>query len=195
MGRASRAVADRRHDELVEVAARLFREREAAEVSVPAVMSEIGLTRGGFYKHFDSKDALWAAAVRAVFSQHLARITGLAHTHADDPSEIRSAFVGFCLSPAHRDDPGSGCPAALVSAVAHADRDSAARGAFVEGFQEALQALMDQTAGDADPGAARARLLAEIATMTGAILLSRSLDGDPLSEEILAAARQQLLGD
>jgi TetR/AcrR family transcriptional regulator, transcriptional repressor for nem operon len=194
LGRASRAAAEQHREQLVEAAARLFREREAAEVSIPVVMSQIGLTRGGFYKHFDSKDALWAAAIREVFDQHLARITQLWESHAEDPVAAHSAFVEFCLSSAHRDDPGSGCPGTLVSAVSHCDSDGAPRDAFAEGFREVLQELVTRTTNDADEHVGRDRLLVEIATMTGAILLARALDGDPLSEEILAATRAHLLG-
>ena len=190
MGRASRAVAEQHHEQLIEVAARLFREREAAEVSVPVVMGEIGLTRGGFYKHFESKDALWAAAIDAVFEQHLARIAALADDNDGDPAATRSAFVEFCLSAGHRDDPGSGCPASLASAMSHCESDSAPRMAYVDGMRAVIGELTARTSGGAG---ARGRLLAEIAMLTGAVLLARALTGDPLSDEILAAARSRLL--
>src|SRR5690349_9427188 len=76
MGRVSQAQAAQNRERIVDTAARLFRERGMAGVSVADVMAEAGLTHGGFYKHFASKDALVAEAVTLAFTQQAARVRG-----------------------------------------------------------------------------------------------------------------------
>jgi TetR/AcrR family transcriptional regulator, transcriptional repressor for nem operon len=193
MARASRAEAARHHDELIRAASRLFRERGVGSVSVPDVMGEIGLTRGGFYKHFESKDALVAAAVDAAFSEHVERIEGMSDAHDQDTTQTRAAFIDFCLSPAHRDDPAHGCPSALASAMSYSEHGGAPRTAFIEGMRTVLQELADKAgADDLDARTRHQQSLADLCTVVGALLLSRATAGDPISGDILAAARQRL---
>jgi TetR/AcrR family transcriptional repressor of nem operon len=186
MGRSSRADAERHHRELVEAAARLFRERDLGAVSVPDVMHEIGMTRGGFYKHFESKDALVAAAVEQAFTEHLARLERLAAEQGHDPDATRVAFVEFCLSYAHRDDPGHGCPSALASGISRSEIDGAPRTAFVDGLRALVTALSKCTDTEAE------QTLCDFAFLVGTLLLARATAGDALSDEFLAAARQRL---
>jgi TetR/AcrR family transcriptional regulator, transcriptional repressor for nem operon len=189
MARSSRADAARHHEELIRAASRLFRERGVGAVSVPDVMGEIGLTRGGFYKHFESKEALVAAAVDATFAEHVGRIQTMAEDNAHDPGRTRAAFVDFCLSSDNRDDPAHGCPASLATAMGYTEHEGTPREAFVAGTRAVLDELTDTaTDDDPDPGATRRRNLADLSTVVGAILLSRATAGDPISDEILAAA-------
>lgn len=193
MGRVSRAVADQHHQELVEAAARLFRERDMGAVSVPDVMQEIGLTRGGFYKHFESKDALVAAAVEQAFAEHVERVQRFAAEQGGDPDATRQVFIEFCLSFSHRDNPGDGCPSALASGVSRSEADSAPRAAFVDGLRTLLEVLARRTGTSGGDSAEHwDRVLGDFAILVGALLLSRATAGDSLSEEILAAARGRL---
>jgi TetR/AcrR family transcriptional repressor of nem operon len=193
MGRASKADAARHHDELVAVASRLFRERGVGSVSVPDVMSEIGLTRGGFYKHFESKEALVSAAVEAAFGEHIGRLEGMSDDSARDPALTRAAFADFCLSPDHRDDPAHGCPSSLATAMGYAEHEGAPRAAFTEGMRALLRELADKADADGtDAGAQQERILADLSTIVGGLLLSRATAGDPISDAILAAARRRL---
>ena len=105
MGRVSQAQAQENRKRIVGTAARLFRERGAAGVSVADVMAEAGLTHGGFYKQFASKEALVAEAVGQAFAEQARALA-----EAGD----RDAFVAAYLSPAHRDSPGDGCPSAAL---------------------------------------------------------------------------------
>jgi TetR/AcrR family transcriptional repressor of nem operon len=193
MARSSRVEAARHHEELVAAAARLFRERGVDSVSVPDVMGAIGLTRGGFYKHFESKDALVAAAVEAAFSEHFQRLEGMSDENSQDHARTRTAFLDFCLSTAHRDDPASGCPSALAAAMAQSDPSGAPRAAFIEGVHTFVRELADRVdEDDADPDARQERVLVYLATIVGAILLARATAGDPISDDILTAARRGL---
>ena len=193
MSRASRADAARHHEELVQAASRLFRERGADSVSVPDVMAEIGLSRGGFYKHFQSKEALVAAAIDATFEQHVGRLDQFADEQSRDCEQTRTAFLDYCLSTENRDGPGTGCPSPFVVDVARSGPDDGSRAAFLRGTHALLDELREKTVGE-DPGPAEDEdaLLADLATTVGAILLARATAGDPLSDDILAAARRRL---
>jgi TetR/AcrR family transcriptional repressor of nem operon len=190
MPRASRADAARHHEEVIGAAARLFRERGIESVSVPEVMAEAGLTRGGFYKHFESKDALVATAVEASFADQLSRVRKFAAEHPDDPASAHRALLDDYLSPDHRDDPGAGCPnAALASEVSHTEVGSAPRAAFAAGLRTVLSAYGADTAPGAEPNPHEAEILVEIATLAGALMLARATAGDELSDRILTAVR------
>jgi TetR/AcrR family transcriptional repressor of nem operon len=193
MARSSRADAARHHDELIKAAARLFRERGVDSVSVPDVMGEVGLTRGGFYKHFESKEALVVAAVDAAFSEHRRRLSDMSDQNSQDRARTRTAFVEFCLSVDHRDDPANGCPSALATAMAQSNPDGAPRAAFIDGMRTFLRELVDRVDEDGtDAEARQERVLADLATIVGALLLARATAGDPMSDALLSAARRRL---
>jgi TetR/AcrR family transcriptional repressor of nem operon len=189
--RSSRADTARHHEELIEAASRLFRERGLDSVSVPDVMGEVGLTRGGFYKHFESKEALIATAVEGAYCDQLENLACFVEKHPDDPAAARAAFLDFYLSPAHRDDPGGGCPTVLASAIAQFGPGSAPRAAFVAGVHKMLTAHGAGEVG-AEPDEDQAEILAELATLVGALMIARATVGDPVSDAILTAARRRL---
>jgi TetR/AcrR family transcriptional repressor of nem operon len=194
MGRSSKVVAERHHNDLIEAASRLFREHGTESVSLPTLMGEIGLKQGGFYKHFESKDALATAAVVNAFQEHIERVGAYAARHPDDLARAKEEFLEFCLSAEHRDNPGTGCPSALAMSVARSDRDSATRGAFVDGVQQLVQEMAVQLE-DPESEVDDAQLdevLADLAMSAGALMLARATAGYPLSDTILAAARRRL---
>ncbi|WP_433795555.1 TetR/AcrR family transcriptional regulator [Actinoplanes sp. CA-252034] len=204
MGRVSQAQAAENRERIVATAARLFRERGISGVSVADVTAESGLTHGGFYKHFTSKDALVAEAVARAFAEQAESLRTAA-----DP-RVR-ALIDTYLSPAHRDDPGSGCPTAGFGGdVAHAGGGDGTRLAYaagVEGFARYLAGGQkpappgpqkpdpaDGQEPDRTDGQEQERELdlATLCTMVGALILARATSGTPLSDRILAAARESL---
>ncbi len=191
MPRSSRADTARRHEAIIDAASRLIRERGVESVTLPEVMGEVGLTKGGFYKHFESKEALVAAAAEACWSEEFDRLAQIAARHPDDLAAIRSKFLDWYLSPEHRDNPGSGCPSVLAGAVARSAPDSALRKAHIAGIYKllAMQGLNDL---ETDPDERQDHLLSEIATLGGALMMARATVGDPLSEIILSAVRRSL---
>ncbi|HTK62505.1 MAG TPA: TetR/AcrR family transcriptional regulator [Pseudonocardia sp.] len=191
MPRSSRVDTARHHEELIEAASRLFRERGLESVSVPDVMGEVGLTRGGFYKHFESKEALVATAIDAAYDAQLETLGRFAAEHPDDPAAARTAFLDFYLSPEHRDDPGGGCPTVLANAIAQCDAGSAPREAFTAGVRKILTAYGAGEIG-ADPDERQTEILGEMATLVGALMMARATVGDPMSDAILTAARRRL---
>src|SRR5256714_15571476 len=104
--KVSREQAAQNRDRIVEAAARLFRERGYEGIGVADLMKEAGLTHGGFYGHFSSKDDLIAEASARALAGSLAAFSELAEQAPSDPlPAIASAY----LSKTHRDKPGEGC--------------------------------------------------------------------------------------
>jgi TetR/AcrR family transcriptional repressor of nem operon len=165
------------HDRIVDVAASRIREAGLDAPGVAAIMREAGLTHGGFYKHFTSREDLVAEAAQRAFAQSEQRVAELVED-ADDPLV---AFVDFYLSPEHRDDPGSGC--AVVALGADASRaDDRVRAAYTEQVQRYTAHLEQLLEGAKD---ARREAVASVAAMVGALLLARAVNDDRLSREIL----------
>ncbi|AYG03326.1 TetR/AcrR family transcriptional regulator [Gryllotalpicola protaetiae] len=180
MPRASRAQTEANRAAVVRAAAALVRERGAAGLTLDAVAARAGLTHGGFYKQFASKDALIAEAV-----DEAARERREATAAVSAREGGRAALLDWYLSAAHRDAPASGCVVAGLAGEASVDP----HGALGDGFRGALDDLIAARAsGTADREAA----LADVALMVGAIELARATAGTPLSDELLAAARARL---
>jgi TetR/AcrR family transcriptional repressor of nem operon len=144
-------------------------------------MSEAGLTHGGFYKHFDSRDDLVAEAVDAAIEQGRKRLEDRVGGAADP----LAAFVDGYLSTDHRDEPGTGCTVVALGAdVARSgDRVRAAYRGQVERYIADMEGLLG------DDGETRRRAIAAVTSMVGALLISRAIDDEKLSDEILREVR------
>lgn len=165
---------------ILEAAAKLFRERGFENVTVAEVMSAAGLTHGGFYGHFDSKDALIEAAMAYDPSAFRGRVT------LEHPARYADAY----LSRQHRDNVGSGCPfAALGSEASRASKE--VRHTLTQRLRSQIDTLSASTPG-ATVEERRRAALASLSTMMGGLMLARLVDDDSLSDEILAAARASL---
>ncbi|MDR6915758.1 TetR/AcrR family transcriptional repressor of nem operon [Pseudomonas sp. 3296] len=189
MPRVSRKQADLNREIIVEAATRLFRERGVHGISVVDVMGAAGLTHGGFYGHFESKEALAQEASHRAFEQSAERWQERIAAHVDDKDAARRALIEPYLSPASRDNPGDSCPvAAFAGDMCHEEADSGLRQTFMEGLNRLLKAygsLLDSGDVDAD----RQQALVEYSLMVGALTLARATRGEAVSEEILDAAR------
>jgi TetR/AcrR family transcriptional repressor of nem operon len=192
MPRVSRETTDRNRAAIEDAASRLFRERGIDGVSVADLMAAAGLTHGGFYGHFDSKDALAATACAKAFDSANERWRQVVRQHEGEPLAALDALVERYLGPRHRSQPGHGCPAVSLAAdVAREPTDKPVRTAYRDG----LRGLADQLAllqPDATPQAARMLALAQLAMLSGAVLLSRATEGDAMADLILDAARAHL---
>ena len=189
MPRVSRKQADLNREIIVEAAMRLFRERGVHGISVVDVMGAAGLTHGGFYGHFESKEALAQEASGRAFEQSAERWRERIAAHVDDNDAARRALIEPYLSPASRDNPGDSCPvAAFAGDMCHEATDSGLRQTFMEGLNRLLKAygsLLDSGDVDAD----RQQALVEYSLMVGALTLARATRGEAVSDEILDAAR------
>lgn len=183
--RVSRQQATENRKRVLDVAGTLFREKGFDGVGVADVMKAAGLTHGGFYGQFASKDDLAAQALAGAMEQAAGRWRGRADASPEDPF---GAIVGFYLSRTHRDGMAGGCPiSALGGEVTR--QSPAVRASFTEGFEK----LTDILAGSLpEEGDRRRKALTIMATIAGAVVLARAVDDEQLSDAILGAARQSL---
>jgi TetR/AcrR family transcriptional regulator, transcriptional repressor for nem operon len=193
VSRVSREQATVNRSTIKEVSARLLRERGINGVSVVELMAAAGFTHGGFYGHFDSKQALVAEACASAFEGGVQRwrkrIAG-----ANDASTARNALIDSYLSDSARQSPGSTCPAtALGGDVAREPADAPVRAAYLNGV-EALIEILTNVAPGSNAATKRQQSLADFATMAGALMLARATQGHAISDEFLAAARTRLSG-
>ena len=192
MPRVSRAEAENHREQITDASARLFRERGVKGVSVADLMGAAGLTHGGFYGHFESKDALAGVAVARAFEQSALKWRKRVAAKADDAAR-RALLVDQFLATPNIRNVGVGCP--TVSMATDVSREPAGapiRTAYLDGLDALVQILSEVEPGP-DAAARREAALADYATMVGALLLARATEGAPLSHELLAAARARLL--
>jgi TetR/AcrR family transcriptional repressor of nem operon len=187
--RKSASEAAKTRERIITTAAEKFRENGIVATGLNGLMGAAGLTHGGFYKHFPSKDHLVAEAC-----SHLANVVtrGMVERALAAPVEERlGLFVRLYLSRAHRDQSGSGCGfAALASEIARMGPE--VRAAGTQGFREMARALQELEPRLQTPdGEARARVAA--ATMVGALICSRAVGDPDLSYTILTDARESVL--
>ena len=192
MPRVSRAAAASHREQITQASARLFKERGVKGVSVADLMGAAGLTHGGFYGHFESKDALAGVAAAHAFAESAERWNKRIATQPDDASR-RAVLVDRFLTRQSLREVGLGCPSvALAADVAREPATAPIRTAYLDGLESLLQILARvETGPDAD-GRRRAAL-ADYATMVGALMLARATEGAPVAAEFLAAARERLL--
>jgi TetR/AcrR family transcriptional repressor of nem operon len=179
---------------IVTAADGLFREHGVDAVGLNELMGAAGLTRGGFYNHFASKDALVDAVLAKAMADgmdNLDRAITAAQSRGSDPLTER---IDWYLSPEHRADIEHGCPNASFAGDARR-LDPPARARYAKGLAANLDRLTQtvHTAGLGD-GERRARAIALFSEMVGALLLARAVtDADPaLADEILKTARTDL---
>ena len=182
--RVTREQAAANRQKILDVAGTLFRKHGFDGIGVADIMKRAGLTHGGFYGHFPSKDDLVAQSCARVLAKEgwTERVAG-----TTDPS-IEAVVRGY-LSPRHRDDPAHGCLLAAVgSDVVRQPRS--VRRAFTEGLRSRLDTLQKLIPGRS-AAARREHALATMAGLVGALMLSRAVDDPTLSDEILEAAARE----
>jgi TetR/AcrR family transcriptional repressor of nem operon len=168
---------------IVETASRLFRARGIRAVSIADVMGALGLTVGGFYRHFASKEGLVAEAIEAASDETTSR---LSETQEAADGLAASPLLDAYLSRAHRDHAEIGCPvSALCSEVAHESLPT--RAAFTKALHRLLELVGSVFPGDTKE--ARDRRLFTAASIVGAVVLSRATSDKRLADDLLRVAR------
>lgn len=185
--RVSREAMAEHHQEIVEVAARMLRERGIKGTSVADLMQAAGLTHGGFYRHFESKDALVAEAVQSI---HDTLVKGL-ETKADKASEADAVddYVAKYLSQGHVANPAIGCPMAAFGVEA-ARETAEVRRAFANGTQRTIDKFSAGLRGT--PSERRTKAIQMFITLVGAVVVARAVGDCELREEVLATSREAL---
>jgi TetR/AcrR family transcriptional repressor of nem operon len=181
--RKSREEAAQTRKRIVTAASGEFRKHGIVATGLNDLMSAAGLTHGGFYKHFESKDQLVAeACAEAVQTAILERLGAAASAGA-------GAAAAY-LSTGHRDHPATGCPlSAIGSELARSDEQT--RAAATAGFLKLVEIMAGQC-GKLPPATARRRALVAVSTMIGALTMSRIVTDPALSAEILKEAEKSL---
>jgi TetR/AcrR family transcriptional regulator, transcriptional repressor for nem operon len=185
--RVSREKAAAHRERIIDAAGALFRAKGFGGIGVADIMKAADLTHGGFYGHFASKDDLVAQASKRTMARAAANWSKVV---ADDTDEPFAALLAHYLSPRHRDDPGHGCAfAALGNDAARSGKT--VRTAFAEGLEPLID-ILAQAIPCRSKAIRRRKALAAMATLVGALTLARAVDGAPLSDDILDAARREL---
>jgi TetR/AcrR family transcriptional repressor of nem operon len=183
----SRAEKTKTHERIVSIAARKFREQGLAGVGIAELMKEAGLTVGGFYKHFDSRDDLVAEAVSSAFGGWQRRVDAAA---SGGPSVSLARLIDDYLNEAHRDDPGTGCAfSALAPEIARSDERT--RSLTSEQVRNDIQLIATLLPGR-DKRTARSQAILTFSALVGAMSLARAVSDETLSREILETVGKHL---
>jgi TetR/AcrR family transcriptional regulator, transcriptional repressor for nem operon len=178
------------HERIVKRASVRLREKGAHGIGVADLMKDAGLTHGGFYAHFDSREALVIEAFAHAMDRSTERWRKLGET--TPPEQRLTTIVDSYLTPVHRDNPGQGC--AIPTLGAEIARESPkTRRAFAAKLEQMIDVFADQIP-DISGKAARQQATAAIATMMGTMVMARVAGSGEFSEEILAAGREAVLG-
>src|SRR3984885_6547327 len=171
------------HARIVSVAAKRFRELGLEGIGVADVMKEAGVTVGGFYKHFGSREELVVEALATAFKD-----LDVWEEHAEGLPQLLQDY----LTEAHRDAPGSGC--AMGALLGDMTRGSkSARTVYTERVKRTL-AFFSALLPSSPPSDKRGRALLILSALLGAINLSRAVSDPDLSREILDGVRDELIG-
>ncbi|MGZ2423880.1 TetR family transcriptional regulator [Rhizobium laguerreae] len=183
MGR-SQLEKQKTHEKIVEIASKRLREEGLDGIGVADLMKEAGLTVGGFYKHFASRDDLVAEAIQSAFDSWGRKL----EAEGVNPAEMTAADVADrYVSAYHRDHPGEGCPfAALTSDISRSGEKT--RAIATDGLRRNVASLASKAAG-ADEGERRRKAIMAFAMMAGGVGLARISSDEELSAEILATVR------
>ena len=186
--RKSKAVTAETRKKIVEVAAREFRLNGIHATGVSTIMAAAGLTHGGFFRHFSSKDQLLAEACTASMDNFV----GKTEAAAENGAEALAEHIRYLLSQEFRDDCLGGCTlVAMGSELARANQD--AKKAVSDGFRQFVDIIAKQDATD-DPSAARADAIFKVSAMIGAVTISKMMDDRSLGDLVLDIAKERIAG-
>lgn len=182
----SKADKDESHDRIVQVAAARFRQIGVDGVGVADLMKEAGLTHGGFYRHFDSRDELVAEAIERALLDGGRVVEALA---GGEKAAFSNLVDGY-LSAAHRDGLASSCAVTTLAGDVARSNDRA-RSAYTRQVDLYLGILTRLIAADKQKSR-RMKAIAALSTLVGAVSMSRAVNDEKFSREILKAAADEL---
>lgn len=185
--RVSRAQAEENRQTVINVASRLFREHGFDGIGLKDLMKSAGLTQGAFYKQFTSKEDLAAQASRRALESTFSRWSAAATANPEDPL---GAVVAFYLSAEHREERLDGCPVVALGSDA-ARQGADVKASFEAGIKQYLE-MLGPWIGSAKGKKSRAKAMAILSTMVGAVLLARAVNDPDLAQAFLDAATTQV---
>ena len=187
MSAANRTAPSRKeatHQRIVGAAARAIRRSGYQGTGVADIMKDVGLTHGGFYAHFASREAMLAEAADRAGAESVATLTRVAT--AAPPQEALRSMIRAYLSKAHIDDAETGCPVAALGS--EMPRQAAkVRRAATRRIKEVIDIVGRHSPDQGKPGAYE-HALVTVATMVGALVLARAVDDPKLSKALREAS-------
>ena len=181
--RVSKKEMAKSHENILNGASRLLRERGIESTIVNDVMAEAGMKNGGFYRHFESKEALVTETLEIAFQQLLAFVD--TQFEALEPSKAMAGYRSYYLSAAHVENAGSGCPVAALSGDVARARDDV-KASFSAGVNAMVDALAKGLPGSAS--AKRKQATREFALLVGAVVIARACEPNT-KRAVLSACR------
>jgi TetR/AcrR family transcriptional repressor of nem operon len=169
---------------VLQLASRKVRTEGVTRPGVAELMKEAGLTHGGFYKHFASRDDLITQAAAVALAEGTAKMQRSARKNEQDP---RAGLIDAYLARHHRDTPDTGC--ALVSLGASAGRGDQG---FKEAYEKQVRTYLELIEGLDDSEDARAEAMLTLSALVGAMLMSRAVTDQDFSDELLETVAERL---
>jgi TetR/AcrR family transcriptional repressor of nem operon len=186
----SKAEKAKTHKRIVAIASKRFREEGLAGIGIADLMKEAGLTVGGFYKHFSSREDLVAEAVGSALGGWKRQMDAAA---SGGPPVTYQTLVDDYLSEAHRNDPGAGCPVgALAGDLGRSGKRTRARVTRQIREDIELVATLIRDTNAKGKGTARSQALLTYCALVGAIGVARAVSDEHLSHEILKTVAVRL---
>jgi TetR/AcrR family transcriptional regulator, transcriptional repressor for nem operon len=184
----SKAQKARTHRRIVAIASKRFREKGLGGLGIADLMKDAGMTVGGFYKHFESRDQLVAEAVGSAFGDWQRRVEAAAASGG--PSVSVSELINDYLSDAHRKNPGTGCAfSSLAPEIARSDKRT--RALTTEQVRKDIELLAGLLPG-VNKRAARSNAILTFSALVGAMALARAVSDESLSSEIMKTVAKLL---
>ncbi len=174
------------HEKIVDAASRSFREHGSEGQGIASLMKDLGLTHGGFYRHFESKDDLYVDAVTAALQKGADRFTGVMKA-APKGGEVR-ALIDYYLSAEHLNEVGGGCVMAALAPEISRQPTAVRRGinATMKAFSERIIPFL--------PGASKAEKRRNFYVlfpgMAGVLMMARAIADPAVRNEMLSAAKR-----
>lgn len=185
----SKADKAQSHDRIVQMAAARFREVGVDGIGVAGLMQEAGLTHGGFYRHFDSRDELVAEAIERALRDGGQVVHAMADSKLGNKALLAGLLDGY-LSTAHRDGMATSCAVTTLAGDVARSNDRA-RTAYTQQVGAYMGLLTRLIAGETNKSK-RAKAIAALSTMIGAVLMARAVNDEKFSREILKSAATEL---
>jgi len=189
MSRTTPSRKEATHERIVEAAARAIRRSGYGGTGVADIMKAAGLTHGGFYAHFASREAMLAEAAERAGSEAVAASTRIAA--AAPPQQALESLLRAYLSKEHLESIEQGCPVAALGSEMPRQAPEVRRAA-TRGIKEMIDLVARQSPDWGQPRAHQ-RALVTVATMVGALLLARAVDDTRLSDALREAALEHLV--
>lgn len=186
--KVSREQAAENRELIIQTATQLFREKGFDGIGIAELMKTVGLTHGGFYGHFSSKDDLISQACDRAVDDILAQ-GAEARKNSSNPFEN---FIQRYLSTEHRDNPGSGClMAALGSEVPR--QSPQIKASFTRGFSKMVDGVMGLLTSEKKAALRREKALFTLSALVGAQIIARAMGDEELSQDVLESVKKQLI--